>query len=187
MAKTDVTKELEEAIYRETRKQGTFGCLEVTIGWFGNERVDYMTYNTKGEWRCYEIKCSVADFHSKAKKTFLGHYNYYVMTRDLFDKVKYEIPDYIGVYVYGKLVKRPKKQQLGVDENILKDSFIRSLYRDVSKLYDNGNENLIGRLRNKISKLEQEKRKEVNALMKLENHLYIRFGRGWREAIEFEE
>lgn len=35
MAKTEVTIELEKAIYSETRKQGTFGCFEVTIGWFG--------------------------------------------------------------------------------------------------------------------------------------------------------
>lgn len=47
MAKTEVTKQLEDAIYKETSKQGTFGCFEVTIGWYGDERVDYMTYNTK--------------------------------------------------------------------------------------------------------------------------------------------
>lgn len=187
MGKTDVTKELENAIYRETKKQGTFGCLEVTIGFFGNERVDYMTYNTKGEWRCYEIKCSVSDFHSKAKKTFLGHYNYYVMTRELYDKVKDEIPSHIGVYVYGTLVKRPKKQELGIDEQILKDSFIRSLYRDVEKFYNNGNENLVGRLQNKINKLENEKRQQNNELMTLKNHLYFKFGRNWKDKIEFDD
>lgn len=187
MAKTEVTKKLEDAIYSETRKQGTFGCFEVTIGWLGNERVDYMTYNTKGEWRCYEVKCSLSDFHSKSKKTFLGHYNYYVMTRELYEKVIGEIPCHIGVYVYSTLVKRPKKQELGIDEQILKDSFIRSLYRDVEKLYDNGNENLVGRLRNEAEKAKKETRQEQNKHIKLRNFLYVKYGRKWREELGFED
>lgn len=67
------------------------GCFEVTIGWYGKERVDYITYDTKGIWRCYEIKVSKSDFHSKAKKTFIGHYNYFVVTRELYNEIKNEI------------------------------------------------------------------------------------------------
>lgn len=78
--KTAETVALEKSIRRVTRKTGVFGCYEVTIGFCGRERVDYMTYDTKGVFRCYEIKVSKADFHSAAAKSFVGHYNYYVLT-----------------------------------------------------------------------------------------------------------
>lgn len=54
--KTAETVALEKAIRRATYKMGTFGCYEVTIGYGGKERVDYMTYDTKGIFRCYEVK-----------------------------------------------------------------------------------------------------------------------------------
>lgn len=184
IAKTDVTKALEDSIYKETDKQGTFGCFEVTIGWYGNERVDYMTYNTKGEWRCYEIKCSKADFHSKAKKTFVGHYNYYVMTKELYEEVKDEIPTHIGVYTYGTIVKRPKKQELQVDEKVLKDSMIRSLYRDAKKLYDDGNDSLTTRLRSNIARLESESRNLKGGITEITNKLFAKFGRRWEDELD---
>lgn len=90
--KTVETVALEKAIRRATYKMGTFGCYEVTIGYGGKERVDHMTYDTKGIFRCYEVKVSKADFHSAAVKSFVGHYNYYVLTRELYDQVKEEIP-----------------------------------------------------------------------------------------------
>lgn len=186
MAKTEITKELEYAIHKETSKQGTFGCFEVTIGWYGDERVDYMTYNTKGEWRCYEIKCNKTDFHSKAKKTFIGNYNYYVMTKELYEQIKDEIPSYIGVYIGRVLVKRPRKQELVIDEQILKDSFIRSLYRDSKKFYDSNNKDLIVNLRSRVSRLEKEKQQEVNENLKLKRKLREKFGRKWQEILEID-
>jgi len=46
--KTELTIQLERDIWSATVKQGVFGCFEVTIGWFGKERVDYITYDTNG-------------------------------------------------------------------------------------------------------------------------------------------
>lgn len=108
--KTAETVALEKAIRRATYKMGTFGCYEVTIGYGGKERVDYMTYDTKGIFRCYEVKVSKADFHSAAVKSFVGHYNYYVLTRELYDQVKGEIPDWVGVYIGDYCAKKAKKQ-----------------------------------------------------------------------------
>lgn len=54
--KTAETVALEKAIRLATRKTGVFGCYEVTIGFCGRERVDYMTYDTKGIFRCYDMK-----------------------------------------------------------------------------------------------------------------------------------
>ena len=135
MSKSKDTKKLEDQIYKSTNKQGTFGCFEVTIGWFGKERVDYMTFDTKGVWRCYEIKSSVSDFRSKSAKTFVGHLNYFVMTEELYEKVKDEIPPGIGVYIGGHCKKKAKKRDLGEDENVLKASMIRSLAREAQKYY----------------------------------------------------
>lgn len=139
---------------------GTFGCFEVTIGFNGNERVDYMTYDTKGIWRCYEIKVSKSDFNSKAKKSFVGHYNYYVMTSELYNNVKNEIPNHIGVYIGDWCKKKPKKQELQVDEQILKDSMIRSLSREYDKFKKTCDIDYLNGLKSNISRLEKEIRDE---------------------------
>lgn len=65
MSKTDKTLDLERRLWFATNKTGVFGCFEVTIGFGGRERVDYLTYDTKGVWRCYEIKVSKEDFYLK--------------------------------------------------------------------------------------------------------------------------
>jgi hypothetical protein len=157
MAKTDLTLELEREIWDATHKQGVFGCFEVTIGWWGKERVDYITYDTKGIWRCYEIKVSKSDFRSKAAKTFIGHYNYYVMPSELYEEVKDEIPSHIGVYVNRACVKNPKKQELGIDEQVLKDSLIRSLSREIAKQYQSGDPTTIEALGRRLRRMETER------------------------------
>jgi hypothetical protein len=147
-----------------------FGCFEVTIGWFGNERVDFITYDTKGIWRCYEIKVTKADFNSKAKNTFIGHYNYYVMPEELYEQVKDEIPKHIGVYIKGVCRKNAKKQELGVDEQILKDSMIRSLCREVHKKFMSGEPWLIenhDRLISQYKKQTDEYQKKYWELMRI--------------------
>jgi hypothetical protein len=144
MGKTRETLDMEMRIWRATSKQGVFGCFEVTIGWFGNERVDYMTFDTKRDWRCYEIKTSKEDFHSDAKLTFIGNLNYFVMPRSLYEHVRAEIPREIGVYVdsgnYAVSVKKATRRSLKVDETTLINSFIRSLSRDADKFIQERNE-----------------------------------------------
>lgn len=157
MAKTEKTVEMERAIFKATNKMGVFGCFEVTIGWFGKERVDYLTYDTKGTWRCFEIKVSKPDFYSNAHNTFIGHFNYYVMPKELFEAVKDEIPHQIGVYIGGTLVKRPKRQALGVDEQVLKNSLIRSLSRDAEKLQKSENPDYTNRMNRLIAAERKEK------------------------------
>ena len=179
MAKTELTLELERQIYGATCKQGIFGCFEVTIGWYGSERVDFMTYDTKGIFRCYEVKVSVADFRSKAKNTFCGHFNYYVMPKELFEKVKEEIPAHIGVYIGGFCIKRAKKQPLLVDEVILKDSLIRSLSRDAGKGYKSTNPHVVDGLNRRISQVEKERdnmKRQYRDLMELGRK---RYGNRW--------
>jgi hypothetical protein len=172
VAKTELTLELEKNLWKSTHKQGVFGCFEVTIGWFGSERVDYMTYDTKGIWRCYEIKVSKADFHSNAKKTFLGHYNYYVMPEQLYKEVKDEIPNYIGIHTGTHCIKNAKKQELTIDEQILKNSMIRSLAREYDKFINTCDKDYINRLQTRIAQLERKSRDECNQRINYSNAIY---------------
>ena len=172
MGKTDKTAELERHIYCNTKKQGVFGCREVTIGWFGKERVDYLTYDTNGVWRCYEIKVSLSDFRSKNNNTFIGHFNYYVVPQELYNKVKEEIPSHVGVYTESDYcVKRAKKQELGVEENILKDSMIRSLSREVDAKYRSGDTYIVNNLEKRIRRVEKEKEQMHSKYYQLKQQL----------------
>ena len=128
----------------------------MTIGWYGKERVDYMTYDTKGIWRCYEIKISKSDFHSKNHNTFIGNYNYYVLTDELYKQVKDEIPKGIGAYIGSNLVKRAKKQELKVNKQILTDSMIRSLSRYLQKQMDSNNDYLIDRYKRELNRSKKD-------------------------------
>lgn len=174
MSKTDDTIQLEKTIRHVTHKMGTFGCSEVTIGFGGKERVDYMTYDTTGIFRCYEIKVTKSDFRSKNKHSFVGHYNYFVVTKELYDQIKDEIPDWVGCYAGECCVKKPKKQDIDNKEYIthktikgkstqvsmpwtemLKDSLIRSLARDSQKLFKEGDKNFIDRTNRQIARYEK--------------------------------
>lgn len=175
--KTEETQQLERDIRAATRKLGVFGCFEVTIGYAGKERVDYMTYEpAKQIFRCHEIKVTKADFHSKAAVSFVGHYNYYVLTKELYNEVAEEIPPGIGVYVGRDCIKKAKRQNTpeeriwkewrsigGYRQEVLKPftdvllvSMVRSLYRDSDKLLQTENEQYVNRLRQTIEKRDKQ-------------------------------
>lgn len=154
-------------------------CFEVTIGWFGKERVDCLSYDTNGIWRCYEIKVSKSDFHSKAKKTFCGHYNYYVLTSDLYEKIKDEIPNHIGVYVGGSLVKKAKKQELSVDEQVLKDSMIRSLYRESEKILKSDEPTIVESLKRQLNYQKRLYREYYDKYWDLLRKIQNKYGYEW--------
>jgi len=152
MAKTQLTRDIEEAIYFYGLEQGEIIVEEVSMpdDW---GVVDTLACRTKPdgtyEWRCYELKVSKSDFKSIAKISFIGHYNYYVMPKPLYDVVKDEIPNFVGVMVYlpfdneretdaltkGSLsiVKKASRQGLMVEEGQLMNSFLHSLFREVRK------------------------------------------------------
>lgn len=202
VVKTEQTLRLERDIWRATNRQGVFGCYEVTIGWFGRERVDYMTYDTKGVFRCYEIKVTKSDFHSPAATTFCGHYNYYVLPRTLYEQVKDEIPFDVGVYCeavyhdgteieYGpcECVKRAKRRELAADVNVLKDSIIRSLCRDVGKQVASGNPTLIECYKRELAEEKRQAeyyRKAYRNIQEQYQHLFktVRdtYGEDWEKG-----
>lgn len=137
--KTPETVKLEKALMKSTELRRTFGVSEVTIGWYGNQRVDFMETNTKAVIRCYEIKVTKSDFHSSHGHNFVGHYNYYVMPKSLWEQVKDEVPDYIGVLVGENLesVKKAKRRDMTKAEVMKMILYLcRSMSREIKKSFD---------------------------------------------------
>ena len=152
MAKTKLTRDIEETLYFYGLEQSEIIVEEVSMP---DDRgiVDTLACRTKPdgthEWRCYELKVSKPDFKSTAKISFVGHYNYYVMPKPLYDAVKDEIPNHVGAMVYlpfdvvpegdvltkGSLsiVKKASKQELLVEDGQLMIAFVHSLFREVRK------------------------------------------------------
>lgn len=188
--KTDETKQIELGIFNATCKQGVFGCFEVTIGWFGKERVDYMTYDTKGIFRCYEIKVTKADFHSPCHNSFVGNFNYYVLPIVLYEQVKDEIPNFVGVYVIDNKsvysVKNAKRKAVG-NSDVLKDSMIRSLSREVSKQIRNGDPLKIESLNREIGQLKNQRNDYQHQYWDLLREVQERYGTRWNRDIELPE
>lgn len=122
-----------------------YGTTEVTIDFQrngnGRELVDFISYDPKKDiFRCYEIKISMQDFCSKAKKSWYGNYNYLVLSFDLYkeqslDKWKSEIPAHVGIIVVNtstlekETVKRGSAIEIDdVQKDMLKNSLIRTLF-----------------------------------------------------------
>jgi hypothetical protein len=147
--KTTLTLEMEEALYYYCRENSDIVVEEVAIP-DDQGIVDTLscrlTPDNLFEWRCYELKVSLADFRSKAKLSFVGHYNYFVLPKALYLKVKEEIPATIGVLVYHAFAdrelgipgyfsveKKPQRQPLLVDEKALLYRLITAQAREVGK------------------------------------------------------
>ena len=138
MAKTELTRKIEKALIANLDTRKEFGCLEVTLGWYGKEIVDFIVYNCEREVKCYEIKVSKSDFNSNAKLSFFGNKNYYVMPAELYEQVKDEIKYPIGCYVYTeggglRCVLSSRKQELKADKEVILSSMLRSLTREFKK------------------------------------------------------
>ena len=132
LIKTTETIELENALMEEGRVNGGFGCPEVTVGWHGRRRVDFVKVNWKGVVKCFEIKVSKSDFYSKHGHNFVGDYNYYVLPKGLYDVVKKDIPKGVGVLVGASLrcVKKAAKKK--AEPNMVM-YVLRSLSREAQK------------------------------------------------------
>lgn len=155
--KTRETLDIEKKLYVNTIKRGIYGAFEVT---FGRERVDFLTVDRKGIWRAYEIKVTKSDFHSKAAKSFIGNYNYYVMPDWLYKEVKEEIPDHVGVTNGKWCLKKPKKVPLSLPVEKLYINLVCALNREADKYYNNQNEDVLAKYKRIIDRLEKEKEKE---------------------------
>ncbi len=155
MTKTALTLDLEKTLYAYWEDLGGTAVDEVTMP-DDLGIVDTLVMqdeNGQRVWRCFELKVTASDFHSHAKLSFIGNYNYFVLPAKLYTKLAAEIPAGIGVMTYrafdaaklaatadvplapGQLtIVRPARfQTLAVDEAALTTRFIASLDREVRK------------------------------------------------------
>lgn len=151
--KTPLTIQMEESLYYSCRENGDIVIEEVTMP-DDQGIVDTLSCRldvaNQFEWRCYELKVSKADFRSKAKLSFVGHYNYFVLPEKLYLAVQDEIPSQIGVLVFHSYInkeigvpgyfttaKKPQRQELQVNEQELLYRLIASQAREVGKAKKN--------------------------------------------------
>lgn len=138
------TKDIENIAYNFFWKTGWYGVFEVAvpraiINKYHRERVDLLTYETKGIYRAYEIKNSKSDFYSDCAWSWIGNYNYFIMPYDLYTEVKQDIPDGIGVWVvreYSKnmeCVKKPKYRELLCSPSDMMFALMQGLSREYKK------------------------------------------------------
>ncbi|WP_137626806.1 hypothetical protein [Lactiplantibacillus pingfangensis] len=154
--KTKLTRQLESTLYQYCLEQGAYVVEEVSMP-AEKGIVDTLSYQQLPdgtlEWRCYELKVTKADFHSKAKLSFIGNYNYFVLPQALYEEIAEEIPSHIGVLIYRAfdqraldqaprplqapgfltVAKKAQHQALQVEEAPLISHFIASLFREVDK------------------------------------------------------
>lgn len=131
--KTKETLNLELALFNYLQKLGTYCVFECQIGRFKGGRVDCISINTNNIVKCYELKVTRNDFHSKHGHNFIGHYNYYVIPLGLYKDIAKEVPNDIGVLVSEQnelyCIKNSKKKECKYKIEQIKDFVLRSLYR----------------------------------------------------------
>lgn len=135
MAETLLTKKIKVGLYYHTKAhlQGVYGAFEVVCGTtlgYGKEFVDFMTMDSRNEFRCYEIKVSKSDLKSPAAWSFYGDFNYFVVPEEMAEDTLAFLKDK-GEIRYGvisvserhgkmgcRLVKKPLRQHIGIDQRI---------------------------------------------------------------------
>lgn len=194
MGKRKETLEIEEKLRYMCQKRRLFGCEEVTIGFYhnghGDEIVDFCTMDTHGIIRCYEIKVTLSDLKSKAKKSWYGHYNYLFVTSELYGKIYKNlsdyIPDYVGVAIPCssswsdgvEIRRKPKKQNLSQEQSIMmKESMIRSMNYKMNKFRDAADMTKVSELQSKLRKSEEKCNQYEKELLSLRDTI------NWMEII----
>ncbi len=133
-----------------------------------------MTMDSKGIIKCYELKVTLQDLKSDAKKSWYGHYNYLVVSRELYEKVtdwSEYIPDHIGIVVGECLESKRKSKRCDVTsetEIMLKESMIRSMFWKMNKYKDAQSLDKQRQLQSKIRSLEKEKESIKERALKIE-------------------
>ena len=191
------TLELENLLIKDTRDKGLYGCEEITIGFVnnghGNEIVDFMTMDSKGIIRCYEIKVSLQDLKSNAKKSWYGNYNYLVTTKELYDKIddwNEYIPADVGIIIdevnwtkqKALIIKRKCKKKT-IDEQtqiMLKESMVRSIYHKMNKYKDASDPEKINKVKRDLKQAEKDR--DIYYKRSVESEKIIYEYEGYHEA-----
>ena len=155
MTKRTETIALENWLFSRIQKGGVineYGATEVTmtkapVQFVSHEqeihrdylgRVDFISVSMKKTIRAYEIKVSMADFRSKAIKSWVGHYNYLVTTDELAnkyqDEILAELPKGIGWLTPSGCVRSARQREPLIDVDWLIWLMMRSNAMALAKL-----------------------------------------------------
>ena len=85
------------------------------------------------------------------------------------------------MYVGGGSLKKAKRQELGVDEQVLKDSLIRSLTREADKVFQSGNPTIVDYLRKQVDRAKKEAAECRRKYWELLREVEGKFGTRWRK------
>lgn len=141
------TNDIENIAYNHLWAKGKYLVFEVAaprelVNKYHRERVDLLMYESTGIWKCFEIKNTVADFRSSAALSFWGDYNYYILNASIYNSVKDEIPEGIGVWLVHKpenskgwmeCVKKPKRRERLCSHESLMFALMQALSREYKK------------------------------------------------------
>lgn len=164
--KTQETIALENALDLRSYERREYGCREVTIGFkkdnHGDEIVDYMSMDADGLFKCYELKVTLSDLKSDAKKSWYGDLNYLVVSKSLYAKnpvFENYIPPYVGILVGEELTvkKKAKKKDITVEQReMLKNSLIRSVFWKMDHFRNADNLDKYRHLERELEQTKQE-------------------------------
>lgn len=188
MAKRKETIELEQALENMAKEKRWYGCEEITIGFYhnghGDEICDYILMDSQGIIRCYELKVTMEDLKSKAKKSWYGHYNYLVISEELCKQMKrpfsqYGIPEDVGIIVGYKShnsehtrwldnVYKPKRREISeADKLMLTQGMVRSMAYKMGRYKDSKSMDYLKELESSKRSLEKKYREAKDENKKL--------------------
>lgn len=138
------TKDIEHIAYNYLWKKGRYLVFEVAVpraivNKYHRERLDLCAYDSDGTFRGYEIKRDLSDFNSGCKWSWICHFNYFIMPQELYEKVKDDIPDGIGVWIVYEnsknmtCVKKPKRRELLCSKEDMLLMMLQGLSREYKK------------------------------------------------------
>ena len=138
------TKQIEKIAYNFLWKKGRYLIFEVAVpraiqNKYHRDRLDLCTYDSDGTFRGYEIKRNVNDFHSASSWSWICNYNYFIMPYSLYNEIKQDIPDGIGVWVIYEsskrmeCIKKPKRKELLCSHEAMMFSLMQALSREYKK------------------------------------------------------
>lgn len=152
MSRPEITDSLSKALEKYIDPHNDpriYWAKEVTFDYATESaiRVDYMKFAPvnnsvsgieKGDFYCYEIKSSPADFASKNGHNFIGDLNYYVMPEEVAVTVKEKIPWAVGILVpdtWGglRVYKRARRTDRSRPASVMLLMMWRSSRRDLVK------------------------------------------------------
>lgn len=85
------------------------------------------------------------------------------------------------MYIAGDLIKRAKKQSLSVDEQILKNSMIRSLYREAEKILKSNEPSIIESMQRQINYKENMYKEYYHKYWDLLRKVQGKYGTNWEK------